>query len=56
MKKLSFETRYPTKKAREIADEVFDKLPLETQLGECCRVWEFTYLDAGGIVRKTEKN
>ncbi len=53
-KTMSFEARYPTKRAREIADYAFDKLPLETQIGECCRVWEWTYLDAGGIVKGTE--
>jgi hypothetical protein len=53
-KQLSFEARYPTKRAREIADAVFDKLPLETQLGECCRAWEWAYLNANGIVKGTE--
>lgn len=49
-KPKSFEALYPTKVAREKADEAFDKLPLETSLGEACRVWEWTYLDAGGRV------
>lgn len=50
----SFEARYPTKRAREIADEAFDRLPLETSLGEACRAWEWAYLDAGGIVKEGE--
>ncbi len=51
VKKLSFEYRYPTKRARELADEVFDKMPLETTLAESIRAWEWAYLNAGGIVK-----
>lgn len=50
-KQRSFEAMYPTKHAREKADEVFDRLPLETPIGECIRLWEWHYLDAGGMVK-----
>ena len=46
----TFERMYPTKRARDIADRAFDALPLSTTLGECIRVWDWHYLDAGGIV------
>lgn len=51
-KTQSFEQRFPTKAAREKADAVFDTLPLSTSIGECIRVWEWHYLDAGGIVKE----
>jgi hypothetical protein len=50
-KPKSFEAMYPTKAAREKADAMFDKLPLETTIAEAIRRWEWTYLDAGGIVK-----
>lgn len=46
----TFERMYPTRPARDIADRAFDALPLSTTLGECIRVWDWHYLDAGGIV------
>lgn len=49
-KAASFEAVYPTKKAREKADELFDELPLETPIGEAIRLWDRAYLAAGGIV------
>ena len=51
----SFEKMYPTLRAREVADKEFDQLPLSTTLGECIRVWEWHYLNAGGIVKGVEK-
>ncbi len=45
-----FETMYPTQQARHAADREFDKLPLSTTLGECIRVWDWHYLNAGGSV------
>lgn len=51
-KNLTVERLYPTRRAREIADYAFDRLPLSTTIGECMRVWEWTYLDAGGLVMK----
>jgi len=50
-KPKSFEAFYPTKHAREVADKVFDALPLDTSLGEACCIWEYEYLKAGGLVR-----
>jgi hypothetical protein len=47
----SFEAIYPTKRARELADQAFDRLPLSTSLGEAIRVWDLAYLEAGGIVK-----
>lgn len=46
-----FEEMYPTQHARHAADRAFDALPLSTSLGEAIRVWEWTYLDAGGVVK-----
>lgn len=54
MKKRTFESRYPTLKARILADTVFDGLPLDTTLGEAIRAWEWAYLDAGGIVKEVK--
>lgn len=51
---LTLEERYPTQRARTVANAALDKLPLETSLGEACRVWEWHYLDAGGIVNGGE--
>lgn len=51
MKFPSFEAMYPTRAAREKADAAFDRLPLSTPLGECIRVWDHAYLEAGGIVK-----
>lgn len=51
----AFEKRYPTVAARRAADEAFDRLPLETTIGEACRVWEWTYLSAGGRVKGGER-
>jgi len=50
-KQISFEAMFPTKAAREKADVVFDRLPLSTPIGECIRLWDYAYLDAGGIVK-----
>lgn len=47
----SFESMYPTRAARDVADEAFDSLPLSTTLSEAIRVWEHAYLTAGGLVR-----
>lgn len=47
----SFEAMYPTRSARETADEVLDALPLSTTLSEAIRAWEHAYLSAGGAVR-----
>jgi hypothetical protein len=47
----SFEATYPTKRAREAADAVIDALPLEASMAEHLRLWELTYLEAGGIVK-----
>lgn len=50
-KQRSFESVYPTKHAREKADAVFDRLDLDTPIGECIRRWELAYLEAGGMVK-----
>ncbi len=50
MGKQSFEQRYPTKKAREIADKVVDELPLSASMLEHIVKWEEAYLKAGGVV------
>ena len=46
-----FTARYPTARARDVADAVFDRLSLSTTIGECIRQWELTYLEANGRVK-----
>ncbi len=41
---------YPTKKAREAADEVVESLPLSATMLEHIVKWEETYLEHGGKV------
>jgi hypothetical protein len=50
----TFEQRYPTRPARELADRAVDTLSIHLPLAEHIRVWERTYLEAGGIVRGSE--
>jgi hypothetical protein len=52
VKKQTFDERYPTRHARALADTVFDAMPLTTTLAEAIRAWEFTYLEAGGLVKE----
>jgi hypothetical protein len=52
---LTFEQWYPTQAARHAADAVFDRLPLTTPIGECIRLWEWTYLEVGGVVKGQER-
>lgn len=51
-KALTLERLYPTKRARDIADAAVDKLDIYAPLAEHVRTWEWTYLDAGGVVPK----
>ncbi len=49
--KDAFLRRYPTQRARTVADAAYDKLPiLTTTIAEGMRVWEHAYLSAGGVV------
>lgn len=50
----SFEARYPTKRAREVADMAVDNLSIHVALAEHIRVWEQAYLEAGGLVKGGE--
>ncbi len=50
-----FEYRYPTERARDVADVAFDALPMTATLAEACRVWETSYLDANGTIRPVRK-
>lgn len=42
--------RYPTQRARDRADAAVDELSIHLPLSEHIRVWELTYLEAGGRV------
>lgn len=50
-KRLEVADIYPDKKAREIADELIEKLSEKETLGESMRVWELAYMEAGGKIR-----
>lgn len=51
----TLEQIYPTQRARKFADEAIDKLPTHYSMNEYVRVWEYVYLDNGGIVRFSGK-
>jgi len=52
LKLPSFEAMYPTKTARDQADEVLARLPIfTTTIAEMIRAWDHAYLSAGGIVK-----
>lgn len=48
----TFESLYPTRHARERADAAVDRLSIHAPLAEHIRVWEQTYLEHGGVVRR----
>jgi len=50
-RRRTVEEIYVTKRARELADATVDKLSNSESMDEHIRVWEQTYLAAGGIVR-----
>lgn len=54
-KEMSIEERFPTKRARELADAAVDALPLTTPIGECMDLWRMAYKAAGGIDKREKK-
>ena len=51
-KTWTVEERFPTKKARDAADETIDVLPVDEPMTTYLDVWLETYRAAGGIERK----
>lgn len=52
MKKLTVEQRYPTKKARELADEAIDALSESDSMTLYIDTWLAAYKAAGGMEKK----
>lgn len=51
--RLTMEQVYPTKKARDAADKMFDALrDLDMSLIDAIKIWEEAYFAAGGKVGK----
>jgi len=51
----SVEQRFPTKRARELADAAIDKLPLDAPMSRFVDEWLQTYEAAGGIDKAKER-
>lgn len=52
MKRPTFEQRYPTQRAREVADRAIDDLPEDAPMTTYIDTWLEAYARAGGLVRR----
>lgn len=50
-RQVKIEFRYPTEKARKIADEAIDGLSVDDTMLLYLITWEEAYVGAGGVVR-----
>lgn len=51
----TLEHYYPTRAARDAADEAIDALPDDTKISDAMVVWLRVYAEHGGAVRAREK-
>lgn len=50
----SIEERFPTKRARDLADAATDKLPITASMQTYSDLWLQTYAAAGGIDKRAK--
>lgn len=53
-KRLTFEQRYPTKRARDLADAAIDKLPESEPMSAFIDTWFATYKASGGVEKRSD--